>query len=201
VNKLPGKSRKTLSLIEAYIDAKKYPQAKEYAKSLLRSDIDNDVKAQALFKLGYTSTGQESIEYYSKYLKLRPNNSVASFNLGVRYSRIGDLDKAEEIWKNSIEREYASNYTYVALANLLKNKGENFSEEAELGVKYLSMDIDKLSYHDTAYYWLIKGYELLGKTDLAGEWKKKRDVYLDKKYKVYDEDTLLEGGLMGVDVL
>jgi len=201
VNKLPGKSRKTLSLVEAYISAKKYPQAKEYAKSLLRTETDNEIKAQALFKLAYTSSGQESIEYYGKYLKLRPNSSVASFNLGLSYSRIGNFEKTEDLWKKSIDGEYASNYTYVALANLLKNKGESYIEEAELGVRKLKTDINESNFDDAAYYWLIKGYELLEDSQLANEWKMKRDIYFENKNKVYDEDTLLEVGLLGVDEL
>ena len=87
------------------------------------------------------------------------------------------------------------------MANLLKNKGESYIEEAEVGVEKLKSDINESNFDDTAYYWLIKGYELLEDAELVDEWKKKRDIYFENKNKVYDENTLLEGGLMGVDEL
>ena len=199
IRKLPGIEKKALKVVDAYIESNRHPQAIEYAKALIQEGMDSTIKADALFRLAFTSHGQESIDYYLRYNQYRPKSTVASFNIGLEYLKLGQNDQAELVWQESIDRDYANNHVYIALANLKKKNGNDFKELAEKGIKKLSDTFKTGTFENVSYYWIIKGYELLGEIEMMNVWEKRRDEYLESKFKVYKESALLEPGLFGVD--
>jgi molecular chaperone DnaK len=201
VKKLADVEWKALQVVNALIDTKKIPQAREYAKSLIRDEVTPEIKTTALFKLAYTSTGQSSIDHYIHYLRLKPDSSAASFNLGIEYTRINKSSEADKIWQKSIRDGYASNEAYISLAALRKGKDEDYKKLASDGVELIKSSIETGHADDFSFYWIIKGYELLGMSAEVQKWKRQRDQYFDNKYKVYDNRNLLEADLMGVDAI
>lgn len=201
IRKELNRDRRTLEVAEAYSNLHKEPQAVEYAQSLLRDDVEDSIRADALFTIGYSSSGGTAIKYYEQYLELRPEATSATFNLGISYEQVGEFNKADQIWSESIQGEYESDLTRAALANLRKKRGGEYRALAEQAIERLERLVKGGKQQDATYYWLIKCYDILGDKENVKLWVQRREEYSEKKNRVYDENALLEAGLMGVDEL
>ena len=85
-------------------------------------------------------------------------------NLGVAYFRKGDINKAEEYYKKSLEINPAFVYTHNELGKLYMSTGKDLEAIEEFKKAVNGYDL-----YDEAYYNLALAYLKIGKTDKACE--------------------------------
>ncbi len=91
------------------------------SESLLRKAIELDPKnARGHFLLGLNHFGKKehakAIAAYQEAAKLNPQSADTFFNLGYTYALLGDLEKAEKMYRRTVE--LAPSYMDEALYNL-----------------------------------------------------------------------------------
>ncbi len=118
------------------------------------------------YKLGisYINTGDNSraLSYLTKAYNLNPTNPDILNALGIVNAAIGNIDKAEEIFKKAIEYAPDKGEPYTNLGALLAQ-----SKRYDEAISFLEKAINISSYYEKekAYYNLALVYKKIGETD------------------------------------
>lgn len=117
----------------------RHPEALQAAIRAQVIDPDSEhpyvLEANVLDNLGFVS---KAIEVYRQLLEHHPKSIMGYINLGVSLVRSGDSEAGKQAWQKAIEIDPDHPSAYYQLANLAKNRGEEFEEE-----KYLKLFIEK----------------------------------------------------------
>lgn len=127
--------------IEATKDAQ-YEQAIEFFNKALNEEKDNEIKARALYNIGFCygimKDFNKELEYYNKSLETFSDFQPALYDLGEYYYNNNDLDSALKMYEKlvAVNPEHEGAYYMIALIqNSLGNKEEsmkNMQKAADL---------------------------------------------------------------------
>lgn len=124
----------------------------EKAVSELERSLALDYDASLATKLGkfYLSSGEadKALDKFTRIRNLIPNNPAALNNLGFAYSKIGEFDKAKELYENAINRCIEAG---VEIDSFFFNAGINYYD-----LYKESKDDDHL--FNALYYHFLAGY-------------------------------------------
>lgn len=106
-----------------------YPKAEDY---LQQSLAQADIRQNQLFCVEWLIRLYEAIENdsklawgYRKAVELSPDNPEAQSRLGHYYYKVGQLDKAEYCFEQSLRYDANNGYAYFSLSNIYLLRGED----------------------------------------------------------------------------
>ncbi len=104
---------------------KKYEEAENFAKLILKKYFKNQVSLKILSFISYNKKNyKEALNYNLKLLKINNKDSETFFNLGNIFSILGDTNNALENYKEAINLKNNYYQAYNNLGLVLKKKGK-----------------------------------------------------------------------------
>lgn len=140
--------------------------------------------AQGIQKMSLGET-KEALELFRQALEASPGNTEATYYSGVAYSRLGEFEKAEVVFKGILEKDKNFIDAYLELGRIYYITAK--CDEAESNLKkYVSMSDDaELSKYASDMMQACRAEE--------GEGKAKKDYYLNLSLgSQYDDNVIVE---------
>jgi tetratricopeptide (TPR) repeat protein len=139
----------------------------------------------------------QAIKHLNKALKLHPGYVNGYLNLGLAYMKLGDLVKAEEVWKEAQIR-YPNNpylYTYYNfLANTYMQIGMSLGKEGKMKEAIEKMEKATTFAPNNYEIW----YNLGGASHAAGEFQKSQQAFI-RCLQINPNYALAQQGLAAVN--